>query len=119
MGGNFALLLQGTVDRREHVVEVGAQPVHRRNDRDRDSRRDQTILDCRSARFVGQELKNNTLQLRLRNFEIFQQQASFARENLSLLERKRANLADILRRIFIKFSQIAVVGAASRYRYSR
>jgi hypothetical protein len=47
----------------------------------------------------------------LRNFEIFQQQASFAQENLSLLERRRANLVDILRRIILKFSQIAADGA--------
>jgi hypothetical protein len=58
-------LLQRAVDRGELGVEGGAQAVDHRNDRERNSRRDETVLDRGCPRFVRQELLDMMLQLRL------------------------------------------------------
>ena len=48
-------LLQRSIDRGELAVELGAKPVHGRNDGKRDASGDQPILDGGCARFVSEE----------------------------------------------------------------
>jgi hypothetical protein len=52
------ILFKGTVDRAEPGVEPATNPVHHRNDRERDARSNQTILDCRCARVIGHKSAN-------------------------------------------------------------
>ena len=55
-------LLQRRVDRREFVVEVGAEAVHDCDDRERDAGSDQTILNRRCPRLIRQEFRKELLQ---------------------------------------------------------
>jgi hypothetical protein len=48
-------LLQRTIDRGELAVELGAEPVHDRDDGKRDASCDQPILDGGCAGFVDEE----------------------------------------------------------------
>jgi hypothetical protein len=54
LGGQWRLL-QRTIDRGELAVELGAKPVHDRDDGKRDASCDQPILDGGCAGFVGEE----------------------------------------------------------------
>ena len=53
--GGLWRLLQRTIDRGELAVELGAKPVHDRDDRKRDASCDQPILDGGCAGFVSEE----------------------------------------------------------------
>ncbi len=55
-------LLQRSIDRREFVVEVRTQTVHYRDDRQRDTRRDQTVFNRGRTGLIGHEFSENTLQ---------------------------------------------------------
>src|SRR5882724_10215984 len=55
-------LLQRAIDRRELGVEVAAQTVHDRDDRKRDTGRDQTVFNRGRSRLIGQELQKAALQ---------------------------------------------------------
>jgi hypothetical protein len=51
-------LFQRSVDRGELGVQLGADAVHDGDDRKRDTGRDQSIFDCRSAGLVSAEFPN-------------------------------------------------------------
>ena len=54
-GTDRAGLFQRTIDRRELGIELGAQPVHGNDNSERDTRRDQAILDGCRAGLVSKE----------------------------------------------------------------
>src|SRR5262249_12857951 len=54
-------LLQRSVDRRELRVQVGAEAVDDRDDRERDARSNQAVLDGGGARLVLHETRNQVL----------------------------------------------------------
>jgi hypothetical protein len=51
-------LFKRTVDRAEPGVEPATNPVHHSNNRERNASRNQTILNCRRARVIGQKSAN-------------------------------------------------------------
>ena len=59
-------LFQRIVNRREDPAEIGAQPVHSSNDRQRNAGRDQAIFDRRRAGIVRQEPQKQMFQRCLR-----------------------------------------------------
>jgi hypothetical protein len=54
-------LAQRAVDRREPGSEIGAEPVHDRDDRERNSGCDQAVLDRGGAGFIGEEFFSKRL----------------------------------------------------------
>lgn len=58
-------LFERTVNRGKRRIQGGAQTVHHRNDRKRNSRCDQTVFDCGCTGFVAEETSDLMLQLRL------------------------------------------------------
>jgi hypothetical protein len=48
-------LLQGSIDRGELGFKIGAKPVHDRDNGERDSSRDQPVLNGRCAGFINQK----------------------------------------------------------------
>ena len=59
------MLLERGADRIELGADRRTQPVHDRNDRQRDTRRDQTVFDRGCPRLVSNKLQEKTLQLDL------------------------------------------------------
>jgi hypothetical protein len=58
-------LLQGIVDRAEHVVQVRADAIdHSKND-NRNARSDQPIFDRGGTGLIGYKFRNNSFQMRL------------------------------------------------------
>jgi len=55
LSADCGALFQLRRDRGERGVELGADALHRGNDRNRDAGGDQTIFDSRGCRFVAQE----------------------------------------------------------------
>jgi hypothetical protein len=51
----FGGLFQRVVDRREHVVEIGAETIHSRDNSNRDAGRDQSVFNGRGAELVPPE----------------------------------------------------------------
>ncbi len=58
-------LLQRTIDRSELGIEIGAETIHRRDNRKRDTRCDQTVFNRGCTRLIGQKLQEATPQIYL------------------------------------------------------
>jgi hypothetical protein len=56
-------LLQRTIDRTEHAVQVAAKTIDRNNDRNRNARGDQTVFNRRGTTFVSKEFCNDPLHV--------------------------------------------------------
>jgi hypothetical protein len=56
-------LLQLGIDRSELRVKIGAQAVHHRDNRKRDTRCDQTVFNRGRTRLIGQEFQKVALQV--------------------------------------------------------
>jgi hypothetical protein len=55
-------LFQRAVHGREHPIQICAEAVDCRDNRQRYARRDQAVFNCRSAGFISQEFNNGPLQ---------------------------------------------------------
>lgn len=55
-------LLQRSIDRRELGIEVRTDTIHHRDDRKRDTRRDQAVFNRGRTGLIGQEFPENSLQ---------------------------------------------------------
>ncbi len=60
-------LFQRTVDVRENGVQVRAEAIDRRDDRQRDAGCDQTVFNRGRPRLIREKLPKSVLQSRLRN----------------------------------------------------
>jgi hypothetical protein len=58
-------LLQRAIDRSELGIEIGAETIHRRDNRKRDARRDQTVFNRGCTRLIRQKLQEATPQIYL------------------------------------------------------
>ncbi len=61
----MGFLLQPGFDRRKLGIEVGAEAVNHRDDRERNTGRDQAVFDRGSPGFVGEKPFENAIQLDL------------------------------------------------------